>query len=88
MTALYQRKTRLTFQTADELRESGKTRAVIIEAEPSFAVFRLKGTRHRISVSWVGLYSSRLSAKPTAPAAINSPTAERRRKGDQLRKLC
>jgi len=48
MTALEQRKTRLTFQTADELRETGKTRAVIIEAEPAFAVFRLKGTRHRI----------------------------------------
>ncbi len=56
MTALDQRKTRLTFQTADELRESGKSRAVVIEAEPEYAVFRLKGTRHRISISWVGLY--------------------------------
>jgi hypothetical protein len=56
MTALEQRKTRLTFETADGIRETGRYRAVVVEAEPESAIFRLKGTRHRIRVSWAGLY--------------------------------
>jgi len=81
MTALDQRKTRLTFQTADELRETGKTRAVIIEAEPAFAVFRLKGTRHRISVSWVGLYQ--FAAKCEADRARRDKLTDRRAKKEK-----
>jgi hypothetical protein len=56
MTALRERKTRLTFETADEIRDRGRYRAVVVEAEPDYAVLRLKGTRHRFQVSWAGLY--------------------------------
>jgi hypothetical protein len=56
MTALRERKTRLTFETADELRERGDYRAVVVEAEPTHAVLRLKGLRNRVSISWGAVY--------------------------------
>jgi hypothetical protein len=75
MTALEQRKTKLTFETADGIRETGRHRAVVIEAEPEYAVFRLKGTRHRIRVSWAGLYQ--FAAKCEADRARRDKDAER-----------
>jgi hypothetical protein len=78
MTALEQRKTKLTFETADQFREAGKDRAVIVEAEPEYAVFRLKGTRHRIRVSWVGLYQ--FAARCEAERALRDKKAERNAK--------
>ena len=75
MTALEQRKTKLTFETADVFHEAGKDRAVIVEAEPEFAVLRLKGTNHRIRVSWVGLYQ--FAAKCEADRAHREKLAER-----------
>ena len=57
MTALRERKSKLTFETSDLHRECGKYRAVVIEAEPEFAILRLKGTRTRLSVSWAGIYA-------------------------------
>jgi hypothetical protein len=75
MTALEQRKTKLTFETADYYNERGKSRAVVIEAEPEYAVFRLKGTRHRIRVSWVGLFQ--FAGKCEADRARRDKQAER-----------
>jgi hypothetical protein len=56
MTALTQRKTRLTFETADTLFECGAHRMVVVEAEPEFATLRLKGLQHRVSITWGALY--------------------------------
>jgi hypothetical protein len=78
MTALEQRKTKLTFETADYYKERSKSRAVVIEAEPEYAVFRLKGTRHRIRVSWVGLYQ--FAARCEADRARRDKLAERNAK--------
>ena len=56
MNSLRQRKTRLTFETADVLFECGTNRAVIIEAEPEYVTLRLKGLQHRVSITWGALY--------------------------------
>ena len=58
MTALTERKTRLTFATADCTRERGRLREVIIEAQPYLCVVRLKGTRRRLEISWAGIYNA------------------------------
>ena len=56
MTALTQRKTRLTFETADTLFECGANRTVVVEAEPEYVTLRLKGLQHRVSITWGALY--------------------------------
>jgi hypothetical protein len=56
MTALAQRKTKLTFETADSIRQGRSSRPIVIEAEPEYAVLRLKGTRGRLTVTWAGIY--------------------------------
>ncbi len=57
MTALNKRKSRLTFETSDAVRERGKLREVIIEATEYTASVRLKGTRKRFEISWAGIYN-------------------------------
>lgn len=57
MGKLTQRKTKLTFETASEVRYRRQDRALIIEAEPTHVVIRLKGTRQRLSLSWDGIYA-------------------------------
>lgn len=53
MTALYNRKTKLTFETGDVVRERGKLRAVIVETTGGTVAFvRLKGTRQRYPFEW------------------------------------
>jgi hypothetical protein len=54
---LEKRKTKLTFETADEMRERGRYRQVIVEAKPTFAVLRLKGTRKTVTITWAGIYN-------------------------------
>jgi len=56
MTSLAQRKSKLTIETSDTVRERGKLREVTIEATPYYAVVRLKGLRARFEVSWAGIY--------------------------------
>jgi hypothetical protein len=57
MSKLATRKTKLTFETADEMRERGQYRQVIVEAQPTFAVLRLKGLRKTVTITWAGIYS-------------------------------
>jgi hypothetical protein len=64
MTPLTARKTRLTFETASTVRERGRYREVVIEAEPAYAVVRLKGTRGRFLVAWDAVYG--LAARQAA----------------------
>jgi hypothetical protein len=45
MKALADRKTKLIFETSDQVRERGAYRQVVVEARPSYAVLRLKGLR-------------------------------------------
>lgn len=56
MTALRSRRTRLTFETASEVRDGRRYRPIVIEAEPEYAVVRLKGTRQRLTVTWEAVY--------------------------------
>jgi hypothetical protein len=57
MTALKQRKTRLTFETGCEVRERGAYRTVVIETASEFSAFvRLKGTRTRYAFDWASVY--------------------------------
>jgi hypothetical protein len=69
MTALSQRKSKLTFETGDTVRERGRSREIIIEAENTFAYVRLKGTRTRFMIEWSAIYS----------AAAKLAAAQRRR---------
>ena len=48
MTALSNRKTRLTFETDNLMRG----RSIVVEPEPLVCVIRLKGTRKRYVINW------------------------------------
>ena len=50
MTSLAERKTKLTFESCSTVRERGRSREVVIEAEQTFAYVRLKGTRTRFAI--------------------------------------
>lgn len=56
MRSLEKRKSKLMFETTSLVRERGRYRPVVIQAEPDFARVRLKGTRHFVDVSWEGIY--------------------------------
>jgi hypothetical protein len=56
MTALSKRKTKLTFETADTVRERGRLREVVIEAQPFFCLVRLKGMRSSMPISYGAIY--------------------------------
>ena len=56
MTPLSKRRTKLTFETNNEVRYRGKYRSVIVEAQPEMALLRLRGTRTAFPVSWEALY--------------------------------
>lgn len=58
MTALSQRKSKLIFETGDTVRERGRRREVIIEAEDTYAFVRLKGTRTRFMIEWSAIYTA------------------------------
>ena len=74
---LSNRKTKLTFETADTARERGRWRYVVIECEPTHAVVRLKGTRTRFSIEWSAIYAA--AAKLAAASALRD--AQLKKKG-------
>lgn len=76
MTALQERRTRLTFETADSVRSRGAYRAVVIEAEPRTCIIRLKGTRKRYSVSWAAVHD--FAAKQEADALRREKAAAKK----------
>lgn len=57
MTALSQRRTKLVIETSGQIREQGRYREVIIEAQPYHAVVRLKGLRTSFEISYEAIYS-------------------------------
>ena len=56
MTTLRTRKTRLSFETDQEVRYRGKMRPLIVEPSPWFCVVRLKGTRLRYEIPWYAVF--------------------------------
>jgi len=72
MTALAQRKTRLSFVTSDVY----QGRQVVVEVSPFTAAFRLKGQRTRYEMSWSGMFMA--AAKLHADRARAERKARRR----------
>lgn len=72
MTSLEKRKTRLVFTTADQVRERGKYRPVVIEARPSCAVVRLLGMRQSYPITYGAIYHV------AAKIAVDQARAERK----------
>jgi hypothetical protein len=64
MTQLSKRKTRLVIESSDVVRERGRSREVVIEAQPYVAMVRLKGTRTAFPISYAAIYhaAARLAA--------------------------
>ena len=56
MGALLELKARILFVTASVVKESGKTREVVVESRPQYAVIQLKGSRERYSIAWEAVY--------------------------------
>ena len=57
MAALRDRKTRLTFETDQELRYLGKLRAIVVQPNPWFCAVRLKGTRVVYEIAWETIFT-------------------------------
>ncbi|HLJ26610.1 MAG TPA: hypothetical protein VKY85_07855 [Candidatus Angelobacter sp.] len=74
MTALSQRKTRLSFETSDVVRYRGQLRPVIVEANEFTAFLRLKGTRQRFELSYAGMWNQAVKV------AVEKKRAEKRSK--------
>lgn len=55
---LEQRKTKLSFQTGDVVRERGKLRQVVIEAHPLYAEVRLSGLRSKYLIPWSAIHGA------------------------------
>ncbi|HEY2351967.1 MAG TPA: hypothetical protein VGH83_05620 [Candidatus Acidoferrum sp.] len=65
MSSLDKRKTRLVFTTCDTVRERGRSRAVVIEAQPYYAVVRLAGCRTAYPISYAAIFhaAARIAAE-------------------------
>lgn len=72
MTSLAKRKTRLTVEFSETVRERGRSREVTMEFTPYGITVRLKGLRTRYEVSPAGVYN--LGAK----LAVEKRRAERK----------
>jgi hypothetical protein len=80
MTSLSQRKSRLTFETGDTIRERGRSREVVIECENTFAFVRLKGTKTRFQIEWGAIYhaAAKLAAAQVRREKLAARKAKRR----------
>lgn len=58
MTHLAKRKTQLKFYTEDMVREAGRLREVVIEANPYTATVRLKGLKTPYEISWAAIWAT------------------------------
>lgn len=55
-TRLSTRKSKLVFTTESVIRDRGRYRQVVIEAQPTFAVIRLHGTRKGYTLTWEAIH--------------------------------
>jgi hypothetical protein len=58
MGCLLERKTQIIFVTASSVEENGKSKKVVIESRPTFAIVRLHGSRERFSIAWEAIYEA------------------------------
>lgn len=73
MTALATRRTKLTVETADTIRERGKLREVILEfSSPYYCTVRLKGQRTRYALSYGAIFNRAVAL------AVEKARAERK----------
>lgn len=80
MSNLETRKTKLQFQTASTFRDGRKPRRIVLEAEPTFVIVRLAGTRTRYSITYDAIYSA---AVKLAVAAERREKAAAKKGGKQ-----
>jgi hypothetical protein len=72
MRALAQRKTRLVFDTDDSIYERGHSRQVVVEARPSYAMVRLKGTRKGYPICYAAMYHAAVRLAVEAERAVKA----------------
>ena len=77
MTDLAKRITKLQFTTADEVRERGSYRKIIVEAKPGFAVLRASGLRTSYTIPWAAVWSMAVKAAVAAEKAEKKSRAKR-----------
>lgn len=77
MTKLSARKTKLVFCTADEVRERGKYRQVVIEAHTLCCTVRLQGMRKGYLITYGAIYS--LAVKQALAAEREAKKKARRK---------
>ena len=56
MGVLLERKTQVIFVTASSVEQNGKTREVIVESRPLYAVVQLNGSKEKYPVAWEMIY--------------------------------
>ena len=72
MRALGQRKTRLVFETDDSIYGRGHSRQVVVEARPSYAMVRLKGTRKGYPICYAAMYHAAVRMAVEAERAVKA----------------
>ncbi len=77
---LANRKSKLVFVTADEIRERGKYRAVIVEAHPGYATLRLQGLRKSFTLPYGAIYG--LAVKAAVAAERAEKAAKKKGRGN------
>ena len=81
MTSLAQRKTRLVFETDDFIYERGHQRQVIVEAHPTYATVRLKGTRHGYPICYAAVYHAAVRLAVEEQRAVKLKQRKAAKKG-------
>ena len=82
MGRLTARKTKLTFETADDVWERGRRRVVLVEAHPAYAVMRLKGDRRKRSfpITYEAIYRAAVKIHVAAERQEKSKKPRRKTK--------
>ena len=56
MAYLLERRTRIIFVTASSVNANGKSREIVIETRPEFAIVQLNGTKEQYPLPWEKIY--------------------------------
>ncbi len=84
MAYLLERRTRIIFVTASSVNADGKSREIVIETRPEFAIVQLNGTKEQYPIPWEKIYDVALehheeNLRLEAQAANTIPRDRRRR---------
>ena len=58
MAYLLERRTRIIFVTASSVNVNGKSREIVIETRPEFAIIQLNGTKEQYPLPWEKIYNA------------------------------